>query len=164
MGGRLLVNTLLTDKSLFSRALVVSAQPLPLQESEARERRSWELGWREKFLTMEWADLEREWSNLSVFQGTFRPERREGTQLREMLGQSLVHWSPADAIHSARDLKSLNSHVEWAFGALDQKYSEVAKDLATVPVQGQITVIENAGHRVPFDAPAWLAEWIVKGS
>lgn len=162
MGGRLLLQTLLAHPKLFSRALILSARPFALGPDEARERRSWELSWREKFLTKEWSELEKEWESLGVFQGSYRPERREGSQLREMLGQSLVHWSPADVAHRPQDLKALPSTVDWAFGALDQKYTALAKDLATASVRGQINVIENAGHRLPFDAPDWVASWIVK--
>jgi hypothetical protein len=53
--------------------------------------------------------------------------------------------------------------VEWAFGALDQKYVEFAKTLQALPVQGQITVIPNAGHRLTTDASDFIADWIQRG-
>lgn len=162
MGGRLLTNTLIKKPGLFQRALVASAFPLPLIEGRT-ERVEWEVAWRKKFLDEPWEDLEKGWGDQTVFQGSNQGQRRHGAVLREMLGQSLINWSPTQHEFSDEDVKSLPAAVEWAFGALDQKYLSVAKDLAKLPVQGQITVIENAGHRLPLDASPWIAQWVEKG-
>lgn len=156
MGGRLLANLLALKPDRFKRALVLSANPFPV------DRSAWESEWRARFLEQPWDELEREWAGQSVFQGSSQSRRRRSDMLREMLGQSLIHWSPARHLYLAGEIKSFASTVDWAFGALDQKYVEIAKDLATLGVQGQISVIENAGHRLPSDAAPWVGSWICK--
>ncbi len=162
MGGRLLTNALIKNSKVFKRALVMSAYPLPM--SEGREQRlEWEMGWRQRFLEDPWEDLEEEWNEQSVFTGSTKTPRRQSPVLREMIGQSLINWSPTQHQFEANDVKYLPKAVDWAFGALDQKYVSVAKDLAKLPVQGQITVIENAGHRLPVDASTWIRKWVEQG-
>lgn len=159
MGGRLLTSALVRRPQLFHRALVMSAQALPW-DGRGQERESWELDWRRRFLHEPWEVLEQDWSSQDVFCGSAKPQRRQSAILREMLGQSLVNWSPTRHGYNLEDVKSLPRTVDWVFGALDQKYVKVAKDLAKLPVQGQITVIENAGHRLTHDASQWIADWV----
>lgn len=156
MGGRLLTAALVNSPELFKRALVLSANPLP----PVADRETFELNWRQRFLNEPWDTLEKEWNGQDIFVRSQAPNRRQGVVLREMLGQSLINWSSRFHSYSAKDVKSLPGTVEWAFGASDQKYLEVAKDLAKLPVQGQISIIENAGHRLPLDASRWIADWI----
>lgn len=162
MSGRMLTAALVKEPSIFKRALVLSARPLPVGEADAKARQKWELEWRERFLKDSWESLEKEWNDLSVFSGSATSHRRQSSMIREMLGQSMINWSPTQHPYSEEDVKSLPKAVEWAFGASDQKYLEVAKDLAKLPVQGQISIIENAGHRLPLDAGLWVAEWITR--
>lgn len=164
MGGRLLLNAVARDSKLCARALILSAQPFRLADDNG-ERARWELNWRQKFLANSWPDLETEWNALEVFSGsTVRPARRKSPIMREMLGQSLVNWSPRLQNLGPEQIRALPSTVDWAFGAIDQKYLKVAQDLANLPVEGQISIIENAGHRLLFDAAAQVAQWIQQGS
>jgi 2-succinyl-6-hydroxy-2,4-cyclohexadiene-1-carboxylate synthase len=158
MGGRMLTAALLAEPKIFRRALVLSANPIWADEG----RNEWEMNWRERFLRDPWEELERGWNEMGIFTGSHSLNRRNTPVLREMLGQSLINWSPTKHPYSAEDVKSLPKAVEWAFGALDQKYLRVAKDLAKLPVQGQISIIENAGHRLPLDASRWVAAWLTK--
>ncbi len=153
MGGRLLVNLLLDRPERFARALVLSANPFPV------ERSAWEREWREKFLSLPWEELEKLWDEQSVFSGSGQPSRRRGSVLREMLGQSLINWSPSQNIFLAGELKAIGANVDWAYGALDSKYVEIAADLQSLPVQGRVSVVNGAGHRLPIDASAWIADW-----
>lgn len=158
MGGRMLTAALVAAPDLFNRALVLSANPIWADDG----RNEWEMGWREKFLREPWENLEKAWNEMGIFSSTGSLKRRHDAILREMLGQSLVNWSPTKHPYTPDDVKSLPKAVEWAFGALDQKYVGVAKDLAKLPVQGQITIIENAGHRLPIDASPWVASWLTR--
>lgn len=154
MGGRLLVNLVAERPERFSRSLVLSGNPFPV------ERSMWEKKWRQNFLELPWDELEHVWEEQGVFEGSQYPQRRRSSLLREMLGQSLIHWSPSQHVYLAGEIQSLPSTVDWAFGALDQKYVDLSKDLATLPVQGQISVIENAGHRLPLDSAPWIVKWV----
>ncbi len=160
MGARLALNAVVQDASKFSRVLLLSGRPL-MPSTAIKEREEWEMNWRQKFLSQPWAELVSAWEEQPVF-GADQPilYRRQSDQMREMLGQSLLNWSPRHhRIHDA-DLKALPAWVNWAYGALDQKYLSVAKSLQELPVQGQISIIPKAGHRLPTDAPEFIAQWI----
>lgn len=163
MGARLALNALIRAPGLFRRALLVSGLVL-MPEPDKNARLTWEMDWREKFLKSSWEELETAWAEQPVFRADQKPvPRRRSEKLREMLGQSMVNWSPRLHPFSEVDVKALPASVEWAFGASDQKYLGVAKSLQEMPVRGQIHIIENAGHRIPMDAPKFISHWIEKG-
>lgn len=162
MGARLALNALMTEPQRFHRALLLSgAAGFPPEALAGREE--WERLWREKFLSQPWPELESAWQDQSVFAGSQATPRRRSENLREWLGLCLENWSVRRHEFTLQDLKSLGSRADWAFGALDQKYVSFAKTLQDLPVQGQITVIPNAGHRLITDAPDFIADWIERG-
>ncbi|MGE4132127.1 MAG: alpha/beta fold hydrolase [Bdellovibrionales bacterium] len=159
MGGRLLAEAIHQRPDRLTRALLLSARPARVPREE---RSTFDLEWRDRFLEEDWETLEKAWQDQSVFMGSQSVPRRRSPILREMLGQSLVHWSPTGHQLEWDELQDLPDSVDWAFGALDQKYVEVAKGLQKQPVRGQITLLENAGHRIPSDRADWVSDWIQK--
>lgn len=162
MGARLALNALVKSPQTFSRALLLSGTPF-LAAAAHGERQEWERDWSARFLQEDWAALEDAWQDQAVLQTSTRVERRRAHLLREMLGLSLTNWSPRLHPFDEAAIKALPASVDWAFGALDQKYANLAKTLQELPVQGQITVIPNAGHRLPADAADFICNWIVGG-
>jgi 2-succinyl-6-hydroxy-2,4-cyclohexadiene-1-carboxylate synthase len=162
MGGRLALNALMAEPGRTRRVLLLSTQPA-LPAAALNEREAWEEDWRHRFETAGWAELERAWEELPVFAGSNPAIRRKTRELRGLLGLSLVNWSPRRHPFTMADLRGLPAACEWAFGALDQKYVEVAKSLQELPVRGQITLLPQAGHRLPSDSAAFIGDWITRG-
>lgn len=163
MGGRLALAVLKKHPNFFKRALILSAHP-GLKADEVSAREHWESEWLEKFASLSWDELNEQWQEQSVLQSSQPLPRRYGDGVfREMLRQSLAHWSPRFQTWDEKFLQSLPGAVDWAFGALDQKYANLAKTLQNVPVQGQISVIPNAGHRLIGEATSFVVDWIEKG-
>lgn len=159
MGGRMAVQALVRKPMRFSRALILSANPIYSAEDLA-EREPWQKDWTLKFQNEPWEKLESEWQELGIFSASQPLQRRKTAMVREMLMQSLVNWSPRHHDFTAVQLKALPSTVTWAFGASDQKYLKVAKTLQELPVQGQIVVVPGAGHRLVVDAADYVAKWM----
>ena len=164
MGARLAVAAAVRCPDRVSRALFVSGNPLRLTGEEAAARDLWEKNWLENFLKLDWSDLEKKWQELPIFNHAPAAERRKTSAMRELLGLSLRRWSPREHSFSSDDVKMLPGRMEWAFGATDQKYVTVAKSLQELPVQGQISLIPNAGHRLITEAADFISHWIEKGS
>jgi 2-succinyl-6-hydroxy-2,4-cyclohexadiene-1-carboxylate synthase len=162
MGARLALAALLGQPHRVHRALLISGQPV-LMDS-AGERKAWEELMAERFATEDWSVLERVWQDQAVFAQTQPVERRHSEVLRSRLGLSLRNWSPRLHGFGWSNLQSLPKSVEWAFGALDQKYTQAVKSLQDLPVQGQITVLPEVGHRVIHEAAPWVSQWISKQS
>lgn len=160
MGGRLALAAIHKAPGLFSRALILSAAALVPTAADGEARRLWELDWQARFERDEWDKLEGAWQEQSVFTGSSVVPRRRRADLRGALGKSLLNWSPRQHPFGADWVRALPPAVEWAYGALDQKYLAVANSLRRLPVRGQISVLEGAGHRLPQDAPGFIAGWI----
>lgn len=159
MGARLALQAVLRAPDTFARALLLSGNPV-LDPAEFNDREAWENNWAEKFQNQPWSELEKGWQEQAVFSATAELPRRRTEGMREKLAQSLINWSPRRHVNGWDELKGLSPAVAWAFGASDQKYLKVAKDLASLPVQGQISVIPNAGHRLNIDAADFIVRWI----
>lgn len=161
MGGRLALHALLRVPGLFSRALILSSAALPTLDPG---RAAWERTWAERFRTDPWDDLERDWMREPVLASSntaaVPASRRRDDVLRESLAQSLERWSPTRHAFGADELRRTTAVIDWAFGAGDQKYLGVAKQLRDLPARGQIAIIPNAGHRLHEDAPDFIAQWI----
>lgn len=161
MGARLAVTAVMKHPERVKRALFLSGNPL-LEESEHASREIMEQEWTKKFLTLEWAELESAWQEQAIFGSSPSIERRKSPEMRELLGLSLTRWSPRLHPFTAEDVKSLSNRMEWAFGALDQKYCDIAKSLQELPVQGQITLVAGCGHRLAIEAADFVCDWIVR--
>lgn len=163
MGGRLALNAFLRAPQMFTRVLLLSTMPF-LPQAEHAERARWEAEWSGRFLNEDWATLASAWQEQAVFEGSKSMARRQAPALREMLSVGLKNWSVTRHPFGAAEVKALPASLEWAFGALDQKYMARAKQLQELSVQGQIEIISNAGHRLLADAPEWISQWITRGA
>ncbi len=159
MGARLALNAVLNSPSRIERALLISGNPV-LAEGECDYRLGWEEGFAKKFLHEDWPHLKLAWQEQSVFANTQPVDRRQTPQMREVLGLSLLNWSPRLHPFGWEELKSLPATIEWAFGALDHNYQLAAKSLQELPVKGQISLVPGVGHRVIQEAPHFVADWI----
>jgi 2-succinyl-6-hydroxy-2,4-cyclohexadiene-1-carboxylate synthase len=163
MGARLAVTAVTANPEQVDRALFLSGNPI-VPKSDQPERETWENEWVQKFLKEDWPALETAWQDQTVFAGAPELPRRKTPEMREVVGLSLKQWSPCSHPFTFEQVKALSSRMEWAFGALDQKYVELAKSLQELPVQGQITIIPQARHRLITEAADFISAWIEKGS
>jgi len=159
MGARLALNAVIARPEKFRRVLLMSGAAFIAAEDK-QARAVWEELWKERFESQPWAELNSAWQEQSVFTGSESSPRRHSEALRESLALSLTHWSVTKHPFEKEHVRRLSSRVEWVFGALDQKYLEMAKTLQELPVQGQIHIIPNAGHRLIVDAANFAADWI----
>ena len=158
MGGRLALHALLRVPGLFRRALILSSAPT-LDAAAVATRREFDESWARRFTTDPWESLEADWDRQPVLNTSSAVVRRHDDDLRAGLADSLRNWSPRHHAFTAADLRKISPNVDFAFGASDQKYVGVAKQLQELPVGGQISIIPHAGHRLPQDAPDFIARW-----
>jgi pimeloyl-ACP methyl ester carboxylesterase len=135
MGARLALSALLRHPKRVRRALLLSGNPW-LDPQEHATRLAWE-------------------QDCSA-----ALPRRQGPELRELLGLALVHWSIRLHDVTPRSLRNLPTAVDWAFGALDQKYLQVAEFLRQLEVGGRIEILPEAGHRLLIEASDFVSQWI----
>jgi 2-succinyl-6-hydroxy-2,4-cyclohexadiene-1-carboxylate synthase len=162
MGGRLALHAVKQRPDLFRRVLLISTRP-GLHKSEVPERLDWVEKWKDQFTSATWSSLLNNWDGQEVFKGTEIIGHRCDDNLRPYLAESLDKWSLINHEVNWDDLQNLPESVDWYFGATDQKLQSVLKDLQLLGVKGQKKTIDGAGHRILWDRPEEIAQWIEGG-
>lgn len=160
MGGRLALHALVTQAKRFRRTLLLSTR-LNLGSLVKDERIQWTEKWSSRFKALDWTELSTLWEDQEVFVNSLPGRtRRTEDSLRTGLVQSLNAWSVLKHEFTLRQLEELPCEVDWFFGASDQKFHSVMKDLQTSRLKGQKKLIDRAGHRILWDRPDVVAQWI----
>lgn len=152
MGGRLALGALLEDPELFSKGVIISANPGLEDSKERQQRLERDEHWAEKFRHQDWTSLMREWHQQPVF---FELEavdnsvkRQEKDFDRERLALALSQWSVALQPNYWPRLESLPPNVEWHVGSLDKTYLEIGQRVLTHNPGVILKIHSNRGHRL----------------
>lgn len=165
LGARVGLGLLVRHGALFGGATLVGGSAGLATDEERRERARIEEGWMallregiEPFVTM--------WERLPLF-----ATQRRGTALAAQRATRLLH-RPEGLIRSlevlglarmpdlAPQLGGLAAPVELVTGALDDKFTRIARELVLRVPRARHHVVEGVGHNVPLEAPGALAERI----
>ncbi|HLY30226.1 MAG TPA: 2-succinyl-6-hydroxy-2,4-cyclohexadiene-1-carboxylate synthase, partial [Ktedonobacterales bacterium] len=161
MGGRIALYTALHAPGFFRGLILESASPgLPTAEERAARRAS-----DEALATR----IEREgipafvdyWENLPLFasQRTLPPERRQALREQRLrnspqgLASSLRGVGAGAQPYLAGMLPTLTLPTLLIAGALDEKYTALARQMANTLPHARLTIVPNAGHAVHFERP-----------
>jgi 2-succinyl-6-hydroxy-2,4-cyclohexadiene-1-carboxylate synthase len=163
LGGRLALHALETSPDLFNSGVLISTNPG--FSSEALKSRSARIQndqiWSTRFLNESWDLLVQDWNKQEVFKNSrTQPENRhELDYQRPLLSEALVNWS----LGRQKDFRPfLRNHpkqsLTWVTGDQDSRAMALHQELMTACPQLVVRTIEQAGHRVLFDAPDRLAQ------
>jgi len=172
LGGRVLLHRLLDDSvPSLDLAVVISAHPgLPedaTQERSAREASDEEWAVRLEADGFEGGQFLEDWNSQAVFQSgqVFAPsdeQIRSVQDYRKDWAWALRNGSLAQQADLRDDLKRhvYTRDLLWFCGEADRKFSQIYTELEASRIPGQWWRVSNAGHRVPLEQPAVLAEKI----
>ena len=140
---------------LYAGAIFVSAHPGLATDAERVARVAADKKWAERFRDEDWSELLQAWNN----QGVLRPatnapqlERREREFDREDLARALEIWSLGQQPNFRPLLAECALPMLFLSGVEDAKFTVLLSALKLQPTQS-FRVIENAGHRVPWEQP-----------
>ncbi len=151
MGGRLIAETLVRG-ARPAKAVLVSTG-LGIESAEARAaRRASDESWARRFEIDPWDSVIADWSSQPVF-GGHRLDRPEQIYSRSALAAALREWSPGVQEPLAPRLATVNIPTLWIAGARDTKYVAEAERGANLMPRGEVAILEDAGHRVPWEVP-----------
>ncbi len=155
MGGRLIAEALARG-ARPAKAVLVSTG-LGIESAEARAaRRASDETWARRFETDPWDSVLAGWNAQTVF-GGHRLDRGEHfdnySYSRPALAAALREWSPGVQEPLAQRLATVDIPTLWIAGARDTKYVAEAERGANVMPRGEVAILEDAGHRVPWEAP-----------
>ena len=159
LGGRLALHALLADPSCWRGAVIVSAHLGLATEGERAARRADDARWAERFRTEPWDTVLDVWNARAVFGGrSVDLDRREARYDRTALAHGLTAWSLGAQEKLDAKLAGIAVPVLWVAGGDDARYVAEGERAAKASPAIRLEIAPGAGHRVPWESPAWFAD------
>ncbi|MGD1949055.1 MAG: alpha/beta fold hydrolase [Leptolyngbyaceae cyanobacterium] len=154
LGGRLSMHALIQAPELWSKAIIVGADPGTADEQIRARCLKRDRIWANRFLTEPWPKLLAQWDALPVFCGRPCPTaRRENDFDRQKIAHLFEVYSKGHMDDLTPHLRSLPVPITYVTGIDDERYCRLGQTLSSqCPNLTHITV-KNAGHRVPWEQP-----------
>jgi 2-succinyl-6-hydroxy-2,4-cyclohexadiene-1-carboxylate synthase len=170
LGGRLAMHAAIARPDLFRALILVSVNPGLARREEREARLAHDQIWADRFRSEPWADVLAKWNGQAVLAPPPKPagnfislQREEGDFDRELLARSLTAWSLGAQDDLRERLRNLPIPVLLLSGEHDSKFTALQAGLAFGSrIQHQI--IQQAGHRVPWDNPKAFLQAVQKFS
>lgn len=152
LGGRLALHALLGGAQ-YKRAIFVSTG-LGIEGEEARvARRAADEAWAQRFESEDFDSVMADWNAQPVLAGPSLARTRDDYDPR-----ALREWSSGALPPVASRLHELTIPTLWIAGARDGKYVAEAKRAVSLARDANFAMIEDAGHRVPWEQPREFME------
>jgi 2-succinyl-6-hydroxy-2,4-cyclohexadiene-1-carboxylate synthase len=151
LGGRLLLNALLTNQDLFNKVVIISSHTGLASNKQRTERINADYEWANKFDN----DLKaafNDWQQQSIF------ENHQITRDLELLNpksinHALTIWSLGNMEYLLPRLSSVNTPILWIVGETDEKFVKIAKEASNINKNIILSIVPSCGHRVMWQAP-----------
>lgn len=148
LGGRLALHALLAG-ARYERAIFVSTG-LGVEGDDARvARRAADEEWAHRFENEDFDAVIASWNAQPVLAGPALVRTREDFDSR-----ALREWSAGALPAVASRLHELTIPTLWIAGSRDTKYVMEAKRAASLTRNARAVILEDAGHRLPWELPA----------
>jgi 2-succinyl-6-hydroxy-2,4-cyclohexadiene-1-carboxylate synthase len=162
LGGRLALHALLAGAQ-YNRAIFISTG-LGVEDEAARAaRRDSDEAWAQRFRSEDWNTVIDAWNAQPVLAGPALSRSRDDYDPR-----ALREWSAGALPPVASRLHELTIPTLWIAGARDAKYVAEAHRAASLAREARAEIVENAGHRVPWEQPdkiiAIVRDWLTKNA
>lgn len=159
LGGRLAMHALLDNPTLWSAAIIISANPGLETLDEMSSRRESDTTWANRFLSDPWEEVIASWNNREVFASDKTVfVRHESDYTRTSLANALRNWSLGRQDNLRSSLKNLSLPMLWIAGENDLLYNSIAKTMIFAHPRSQVWTAPEAGHRVPWECPELFQE------
>jgi 2-succinyl-6-hydroxy-2,4-cyclohexadiene-1-carboxylate synthase len=154
LGGRLALHALLAGAQ-YERAIFISTG-LGIEDEPARAaRRASDEAWAHRFESEIWDSVIDAWNAQPVLAGPSLPRSRDDYDPR-----ALREWSSGSLPPVASRLHELTIPTLWIAGARDTKYVAEAQRAASLTRNARVAIIDDAGHRVPWERPEVFIETV----
>lgn len=148
LGGRLALQSLLAGAD-YKRAILVSTG-LGIEGEEPRAaRRASDEAWAQRFESKDFEAVIADWNAQPLLAGPALSRTRDDYDPR-----ALREWSSGALPPVATRLHELTMPTIWIAGARDTKYVAEAHRAATIAPDARVAIVDNAGHRVPWEQPS----------
>jgi len=171
LGARLGLALLCRHPERFARATLVGVNPGLSDERERELRRQNDAGWVELLEVQGLKAFVEAWQAQPLFDSQRRlPEGLLAAQTAERLSHSsaglalsLRLMGLAEMPDLWRELERVRTRVTLLVGALDERFVDIGRQLATRLPQAELRVAEGAGHNLLLENPDLVTEAISEG-
>jgi 2-succinyl-6-hydroxy-2,4-cyclohexadiene-1-carboxylate synthase len=160
MGGRLALHALLENNHGWQAAVIVSAHPGLAGAAERETRRAADAAWATRALTGNWQEFLEAWDAQPLLAHSAPRDPQAAARLvmrRREIARGFVDWSLGAQQPLWDRLPEITIPVLWVAGENDAKFLALAQQAVARMSTATLAVAPAAGHRVPWEAEAWLA-------
>jgi 2-succinyl-6-hydroxy-2,4-cyclohexadiene-1-carboxylate synthase len=161
MGGRLALHALLEKGHGWQAAVIVAAHPGLAGAAERESRRAADAAWATRALTGNWQEFLADWDAQPLLaQSALLRDAQGAARLvmrRREIARGFVDWSLGAQQPLWDRLPEIAIPVLWVAGENDPKFLALAQQAVAQMPTATLAVAPAAGHRVPWEAEAWLA-------
>lgn len=153
-GGRLALQAVKQNPKSWGASIFLSTNP-GLRGSEERvKRRDSDQRWAQRFQSVDFSTVVREWNSQAVFLNSKNePQRLAKDYDSRILSKALTQWSLANQIDFRLEPAVFEIPNLWIAGELDEKYVQIVHELEQQGRNLSSAIIEGASHRLFVDAP-----------
>lgn len=172
LGARVALVTAVRHPRRVARLVLVGSQPGLRTEAERIERRAADARWvrllesagLEAFIE-QWQALPLWTSQRALGQELLAAQRRERLQHDPVwLASSLQRLGLAEMPSCWPGLAELTMPVDLVVGALDQKFSRIAQEMAALMPEARVVSVADSGHNVLLERPRELAGILIEAT
>lgn len=161
LGGRLALHTILQKPQIWKGAVIISAHTGLTSDAAKLEKLKADREWAMRFENEPWEHLMRAWNSQSIFADSNALVRIENEQNRAHLAAACSGWSLGIQEDLQTRLQEINLPILWVTGKNDTKYSALANVLHFKHHKSRMVMIQNVGHRVPWDNSERFREEVI---
>ncbi|RKX27344.1 MAG: 2-succinyl-6-hydroxy-2,4-cyclohexadiene-1-carboxylate synthase [Candidatus Zixiibacteriota bacterium] len=169
MGGRLALYLAVHHPEWFDRFVIESGSPGLQTKSERAERIASDERLVDSLINDDFGSFLTDWYNQPLFASVDKSSDRFQRMMEHRgecdtrgLVRSLQRMGTGVQPSLWGDLKNVDSPILFVAGEQDAKFRLLAEEMADLCPNGQVAIIDGAGHNTHFDRPAEFAEQAAK--
>jgi len=153
LGARIALQALLEKDSPWSKAVIISGHS-GITESKYRNARiSHDKEWSELCMN-DWPKFINSWEKQSIFNNSKPLENRDSLRpFSNKISETFINWSSGKQSPPINEFDKIKIPTLWLAGELDIKYIKIAEQACNILPHAKLKIIQNSGHRVPWDNP-----------
>ncbi len=153
LGARITLQALIEDNSPWSKAIVISVHTGMTDNKTRKARIKHDRQWSE-LCNSNWEQFVDDWERQSIFDHSkLIADRNELRPIKEKISETFINWSTGKQASPITNFDVIKIPTLWLTGEFDEKYTKMAGHACEQAPLSQLNILNNSGHRVPWDKP-----------
>ena len=151
LGGRLALHALIQSKK-WDAAIIISANPGLINETDKQTRIINDKIWSQRFLTENWKTVVNSWNSQEVFfNSKFNFNREENNFNKADVANILNKFSLGKQENLREKIKNLDIPILLLSGENDTKFIKILNEMKDINKKIESKIILGCGHRLPWE-------------